>query len=639
MRIRIFSLASGLHAEAMSRTAEDPFVREVIGALRTAAGTSDGGESGVDGGVAAGVSGVGEFVADGASAGIGQFVADGGVAKLAADGTVCSFGSAGVIEPVTDGADCTSGTSGVEVLVCGELDASFGSGDADLLYIRTGGTEGAFKARFTDAEGHLQLPSGPVLLLTSGKSNSLAASMEILSFLRLQGHPGEILHGSPTYIAGRILSLASCPPASAPTSHKNADNVSAATVSAAGGHKNYENVSAVADFAAAGHKNDENVSTAAASAAAGYKSCENVSAAAASVAGGHKIDENVAADFGGGTALGRRPFDAAAWKLRLQGKRVGILGKPSDWLISSDVDPETAREELGLELVEVPMDEVVAEIRRGGYEMPQGIRTSDAAHQAQGIRTPNDGQLNQDLRTSDDDHSAKGFHTSDDGRHAQGFRWPGDEPITEAIQPRYGRRITPEAFEGAMDIYGALCRLVARYRLDALTLRCFDLLTEVGNTGCMALALLNAQGIPSSCEGDVPALISMMVARELTGCCGFQANPSRIDPQTGEMLLAHCTVPLNMIRRGEYDTHFESGIGVAVRGELEEGPVTLFKLSPDLRQCFAADASLLTNLAERDLCRTQVVLRAPGTARYFLTDSIGNHHIVIPGHHAVELVG
>lgn len=33
----------------------------------------------------------------------------------------------------------------------------------------------------------------------------------------------------------------------------------------------------------------------------------------------------------------------------------------------------------------------------------------------------------------------------------------------------------------------------------------------------------------------------------------------------------------------------------------------------------------------------EVVLRAPGTARYFLTDSIGNHHIVIPGHHAGEL--
>ena len=74
-----------------------------------------------------------------------------------------------------------------------------------------------------------------------------------------------------------------------------------------------------------------------------------------------------------------------------------------------------------------------------------------------------------------------------------------------------------------------------------------------------------------------------------------------------------------------------------MRGELAEGPVTVLKVSPDLKQCFAVDATLVRNQAERDLCRTQVVLRAPGTARYFLTDSIGNHHIIVPGHHAGEV--
>ena len=431
MVVRIFSLASGLHAEAMSRTVQDPFIRDVSAAL------------------------------------------------AAADPTV-------------------------EVQVAGAPDAAFGRGEADLIYIRTGGTEGAFKAAFTAEDGHLSLPAAPVLLLTSGKSNSLAASMEILSFLRLQGHEGEILHGSAGYIAGQILSSVRCPD---------------------------------------------------------------------------------------GAISGRSRFDAAAWKPRLDGKRLGLVGRPSDWLISSDVDPETARRELGLELVDIPMNELVAEIRKGGYDHPAGIR------------------------------------------------WPGGSTITEPLQPRFGRTLTPAAFEGAMTIYGALCRLVSRYRLDALTLRCFDLLTEVGNTGCMALAILNARGIPASCEGDVPALISMVIAHELTGCCGFQANPSRIDPETGEMLLAHCTVPLDMIRNGEYDTHFESGIGVAVHGELPEGPVTVFKVAPDLRECFAVDAELLRNLYERDLCRTQVLLRAPGTARYFLTDSIGNHHIIIPGHHGRQLSG
>ena len=61
------------------------------------------------------------------------------------------------------------------------------------------------------------------------------------------------------------------------------------------------------------------------------------------------------------------------------------------------------------------------------------------------------------------------------------------------------------------------------------------------------------------------------------------------------------------------------------------------QVAPDLQECFAADAQLLRNPSEPGLCRTQVVLRAPGTARYFLTDSIGNHHIILPGHHAGEL--
>ena len=457
MRVVIHSLASGLHAEAAVQTARESFIRDIVSAMREA---------------------------------------DPSVRMVVAGEL-----RGGVICPCC-GADTPAARFRTPLT---GPDATL-----NLIYVRTGGTEGAFKAAFTAPDGSLCLPDQPIRLLTSGKSNSLAASMEILSFLRLHGHEGEILHGSVSYIVSRMLELA-----------------------------------------------------------AGVSSVLSTDTV--------------------GTGIGRRPFDAAAWKPRLAGKRLGVVGKPSDWLISSDVDPAVARETLGLELLDIPMEELVAEIRQGGFEQPEGIR------------------------------------------------WPGTGPIRDAFKPRFGRELTPEAFGGAMDIYGALCRLVARYRLDGLTLRCFDLLTEVGNTGCMALAILNARGIPASCEGDVPSLISMLVAHELCGCCGFQANPARIDPQSGEMLLAHCTVPLDMILGGEYDTHFESGIGVAIRGELPEGPVTVFKMAPDLRQCFAVDAELVRNQAEPNLCRTQVVLHAPGTARYFLTDSIGNHHIILPGHHASSL--
>lgn len=336
----------------------------------------------------------------------------------------------------------------------------------DIIYVRTGGTEGLFKEQFF-AGGKLSIPE-PVRLLTSGKSNSLAASMEILSFLRRNGLKGEILHGSPEYIAERIL-----------------------------------------------HPGKE-------------------------ISG----DSLIASVHPGRI---------------LEGERLGVVGKPSDWLISSDVDFTKAKEVLGLELVDIPMDEFLA---------------------------------------------------------------------IEKEQPE-------TSINGSMRIYVALRSIILKHGLDGLTLRCFDLLTAVHNTGCMGLALLNSEGFTATCEGDVPAMISMALARKVCGCPGFQANLSQINGD--DLLFAHCTVPLSMTRSWVYDTHFESGIGVAVHGEIPEGPVTIFKLSPDFDRAFIFEGEIVANDYQENLCRTQIHVKAPGAAPYFLSSSIGNHHIIIPGHVARDL--
>ena len=170
--------------------------------------------------------------------------------------------------------------------------------------------------------------------------------------------------------------------------------------------------------------------------------------------------------------------------------------------------------------------------------------------------------------------------------------------------------------------------------LSSDALRCFDLLGSVHDTGCMPLAYLNAEGYVAGCEGDVPAMLSMMIARSLIAVSGFQANPATINPETGELLFAHCTIPLDMVERYELDTHFESGIGTAIRGYMKPGPVTIFKVSGDLSRHFIAEGELVRNQAKPDLCRTQQVIQLadPSQAGYFLTNPIGNHHIILPGH-------
>ena len=351
--------------------------------------------------------------------------------------------------------------------------SSFGTHALDLVYIRTGGAEGIFKSLLP---GMLRSGATKIWLLTSGLSNSLAASIEILSFLQQQGIPGEILHGREEALAARIGLLA--------------------------------------------------------------------------------------------RAAGARAF--------LSGSRIGLVGRPSDWLIASEADRAAVGRRLSAGFVDVPMQELI-----------------DLAESFPDEAVPDDLPMKRDIRAS---------------------------------------------FPGAVRIFRALEAVRDRYGLSALTVRCFDLLTSVGNTGCVALSRLNALGIPASCEGDVPALMTMMIARALTGCTGFQANPSRIDTETGEILFAHCTIPMDIPSSVQYDTHFESGIGVGIHGEFPEGPVTVFKVSGDLGRSFIAEGELLRTQYGDNLCRTQIVLRlSPTDARYFLTDPIGNHHIVIPGRHAALL--
>ena len=183
--------------------------------------------------------------------------------------------------------------------------------------------------------------------------------------------------------------------------------------------------------------------------------------------------------------------------------------------------------------------------------------------------------------------------------------------------------------KGAERIYERLKEIVARYELNGLTLRCFDLLTTVRNTGCIALSHLNDEGIPASCEGDIPLLLTMILAKQRYGQIGFQVNPARIGDD-GRMLFAHCTVPLKMTTSHSFTTHFESGIGIGIHGELPLGKYRLMKLSNDLRQLVDEPVELVANQYEPNLCRTQVWLQAsPALARQLLTHPLANHHLLV----------
>lgn len=194
-----------------------------------------------------------------------------------------------------------------------------------------------------------------------------------------------------------------------------------------------------------------------------------------------------------------------------------------------------------------------------------------------------------------------------------------------------------DELNAANKLYLAIKEIKDKYHLDGLTIRCFDLLKSLRTTACLALAKLNDQSITAACEGDVPSLIAMHIVSEVLGLTSFQANPSRIDVLNNQIILAHCTIPFSMCEKISLDTHFESGIGIGIHGEIKPQLATIFRLNAKLDKCFIEEGEILSNQYESDLCRTQIICKFNHLDKV-LKHPLGNHEIIILGHHKQKLL-
>lgn len=217
-----------------------------------------------------------------------------------------------------------------------------------------------------------------------------------------------------------------------------------------------------------------------------------------------------------------------------------------------------------------------------------------------------------------------------------------DIPISE-VEAEY-RKVTQgerplldtsfqSSISDAERMYKALKRVVEKYRLTALTLKCFDLLGSCKTTACLALAKLNDEGVVSGCEGDLPSLWTMMVCYGLNGKAPFMSNPSSSNADACTVDFAHCTVPLAMCESYRLDTHFESGIGVGVRGKLPVGRYRLYKIGgKTLEEVYCCEGTVLCNTDIAQRCRTQIRLRFDSHTDFdsFMNNRLGNHVILVP---------
>lgn len=273
---------------------------------------------------------------------------------------------------------------------------------------------------------------------------------------------------------------------------------------------------------------------------------------------------------------------ASAWNA-LRFSRIGVIGEPSEWLVASDVDSAFLKGRLAVDLITVDIKELM-----------EKVRTATVSRKELTAFT----------------------------REAAAIIGPNAEDVKEAVA-----------------VYRGLRTIIDDYRLSACSVRCFDLVTDMHTTGCYALSRLNDEGIPAGCEGDLQTLFSLYIAALLSEHVAFMGNVASVDTDNQVVGIAHCMCPLSMAMQYTVYTHFESGLGVGISGTFPEGAYTMFRLGGQrLDHLFVREGSLENADFRNDLCRTQLRLRMTEPIDELLHTPLGNHHILIPGHHRTSIV-
>ena len=267
------------------------------------------------------------------------------------------------------------------------------------------------------------------------------------------------------------------------------------------------------------------------------------------------------------------------YKNKIVGYRIGLIGGSSSWLIASNINKQELEKEWQIKFVDININEVVEQINN--------------------IKSCNINYRNSPI-------FKEYAHYLEEGR-------------------------SEEDLIGALIVYEAINNIVIKYKLNALTIKCFDIIKLSNLTACLALAILNDKGIVAGCEWDIPSLFTMIMVKEINHKVSFMANPSSSDPESLTIDFAHCTIPVSMTQSYTLPTHFESDKSIAIRGILPKGEYNILKIGgSSLDSFFFAKGEIIDNPTIPFRCRTQIRFKFYNAEDYkrFTSTRLGNHFIL-----------
>ena len=229
----------------------------------------------------------------------------------------------------------------------------------------------------------------------------------------------------------------------------------------------------------------------------------------------------------------------------LRRARFGIVGYPCPGMVDVGVDEADLQKALGVTTVHLDLDGL--------------LKSAEAASPAEALRAAE--------------------------------RLPGD------------REIAPERLAENLRLYVALKETVAHHQLDAYCVRCWPELRDQRKiTPCAAHALMALDGVPSTCEVDLTALVTTYILSRLADAPAFNFDITAYLEEEDAIQLAHCGAAAPSLAEGPDEVriraHMRTGTGATVEFPFKRGPVTLAKLlrpSNGTLKCFVARGEAISS--------------------------------------------
>jgi L-fucose isomerase-like protein len=218
-----------------------------------------------------------------------------------------------------------------------------------------------------------------------------------------------------------------------------------------------------------------------------------------------------------------------------------------------------------------------------------------------------------------------------------------DHLIDGAVESRL-KKPNRDEVESAVSLYLAMEQMVEEHGAQATTIVCRGLIhSETLPVPCVALTLFQDRGIPAACQGDLDALLTMILFQRVAKRPSCMGNPFDED---GMVVVSHCVMSRKMLGFDEKpqpyylaDYHGRKA-SVTVHTDLPKGQtVTYGRFTKNLQSLILGAGEVVDSFDRDGICRNGLKITVGDMERLLEVRMDHQYHFaVVAGDHRPELV-